>query len=70
MGCEKCVNYSFYLMITSGPYQYYGDVPCLRCSRYNKKQDLFKERKQYNCTCNTKNYWDLSSGCPEHGVVK
>ena len=30
------------------PYGYYGDIPCLRCKRYNEKQDLYEEQEFFN----------------------
>ena len=41
MDCKTCGHYELYKMITSGkPYSYSGDVPCLRCTRFNDgKQD-------------------------------
>ena len=42
MTCEKCANYSFYEMITSGkPYGYSGTISCFACSRYFDVQDKF-----------------------------
>lgn len=43
MDCEKCRSYSIYQMITSGkPYHYDGDIPCVRCNRFDFKSDQFK----------------------------
>ena len=41
--CEQCVSYGLYQMITSGkPYHYAGDIPCVRCHRFNFTSDQFK----------------------------
>ena len=43
MDCKTCQNYNLYLMIVSKrPYQFCGDIPCLRCSRFTDKQDEYR----------------------------
>lgn len=45
--CRGCRHFGFRLMIQN-PYGYYGDIPCLRCKRYNEKQDLYEEQEFFN----------------------
>lgn len=42
MKCSECRHYSFYVMITGGPYGYSGEIPCLKCSRFSYLQDRFE----------------------------
>jgi hypothetical protein len=37
--CKTCGNYDLFKMITSGPYGYSGDIPCLRCRRFLTAND-------------------------------
>ncbi len=40
MNCKTCGHYPLYKMITSNKaYGYSGDIPCLRCRRYQKLND-------------------------------
>jgi len=38
--CENCGHYQLYKMLVSGePYGYSGDIPCLRCIRFETRKD-------------------------------
>ena len=39
LSCKTCGNYELMKMITSGPYGYTGDIPCLRCCRFQQLND-------------------------------
>lgn len=44
MKCNNCKYYGLYRMVSSGrPYQFFGDIPCLNCSRFNPYSDKFEE---------------------------
>ena len=40
MNCKTCGHYQLRKMIESGPYSYSGDIPCLRCKRFQELEDL------------------------------
>lgn len=46
MSCKNCRHYSFYRMITEGPYSYSGPIPCLSCSRFTFKEDKFEPAQE------------------------
>lgn len=57
--CSTCGYFNLRLMITSEKsFGYYGDIPCVRCSRYSTKEDLhtnkstitIESRKNYGLT--------------------
>lgn len=39
LSCRTCGNYELMKMIRSGPYGYSGDIPCLRCCRFQRLND-------------------------------
>lgn len=39
--CKSCGHYELYKMITGGPYGYSGDIPCLRCCRFQRMNDEY-----------------------------
>ena len=39
LSCKTCGHYELLKMITSWPYGYSGDIPCLRCSRFQRAND-------------------------------
>lgn len=47
--CKTCSSYHLKKMITCGqPYGYYGEIPCLRCIRYDSKEDLHTHNNNQN----------------------
>jgi hypothetical protein len=47
MSCSTCVHHQFREMI-SKPYGYVGDIPCLRCSRFNSNDEYVPMNGQQN----------------------
>jgi hypothetical protein len=43
--CKNCNNYSFYKMITNGPYGHAGEIPCEKCSRFSFTHDNYEPRE-------------------------
>ncbi len=42
MKCQECSYYGLYLMVKDGkPFQYYGDMPCIRCKEFNPGNSEF-----------------------------
>jgi len=42
MKCPQCSYYGLYKMIKSNkPFQYYGDIPCIRCCELPKEKSEF-----------------------------
>jgi len=41
MKCTDCTHIGLKRMIDSGPCQYHGDIPCLRCKRNKNDNDEF-----------------------------
>ena len=40
MGCNTCINYELYKMITGREaWGYSGDIPCLRCKHYGQNDE-------------------------------
>ena len=39
MSCSNCIHHGMREMI-SKPYGYVGDIPCLRCSRFNTNDEF------------------------------
>lgn len=39
--CMSCMHYSFYLMITGGPYGYSGPIPCSSCDHFRWTNDNY-----------------------------
>lgn len=84
MSCKTCINYGIYEMITSGkPYGYGGDIPCNRCSRYRKFEDLYmplskpsvvsvpsiRKIAKLICNCNDKNCYSIGVAEKIHKLI-
>jgi len=41
--CRGCTHWGFREMISKS-YGYVGDIPCLRCKRFNEPQDLYQPK--------------------------
>jgi len=65
--CTECANYGLMKMVTSGqPFQYYGDIPCQRCSELTKEHIEFTPKtSQEKEVC-----WSLPAVSPVVAIQK